>query len=131
MLQILVIDHDPMVRYALRLVLEDHGHATAEAATGEEALAALRCGHFDAVITDMILPDMKGAATIRALRALAPALPVLTMSSGLHAFAPDHGHDCAAVEHLLVKPFEAEELIAALTRTMDRPSHAPPAPAYA
>jgi len=130
MLRILVIDHDPMVRYALRLVLEDQGHATAEATTGEEALAALRCARFDAVITDMILPDMKGTTTIRAVRALAPEMPVLTMSSGLHAFAPDHAHDFAAVDDLLAKPFEADELMDALARTIGRPHDAAP-PAYA
>jgi len=129
MLRILVIDHDPMVRYALRLVLEDRGHATAEATTGEEALTALRGARFDAAITDMILPDMKGSATIRALRALAPDMPVLTMSSGLHAFGPDHAHEFAAVDDLLVKPFEADELMDALARTIGRPHDA--APAYA
>ncbi len=121
MLRILVIDHDPMVRYALSLVLEDQGHATAEAANGEDALAALRRTRFDAAITDMILPDMKGSATIRAIHALAPDLPILTMSSGLHAFAPDHAHDFAAIDDLLSKPFETDELMAALARTMRRP----------
>lgn len=121
MLRILVIDHDPMVRYALRLVLEDQGHATAEAANGEDALAALRRTRFDATITDMILPDMKGSATIRAIHALAPELPILTMSSGLHAFAPDHARDFAAIDDLLAKPFETDELMAALARTMRRP----------
>jgi CheY-like chemotaxis protein len=129
MLRILVIDHDPMVRYALCLVLEDQGHATAEAATGEEALAALRCASFDAVITDMILPDMKGTATIRALHALSPELPILTMSSGLHAFALDHARDFAAIDDLLSKPFETDELMAALARTMGGPQ--PGAVAYA
>jgi CheY-like chemotaxis protein len=124
MLRILVIDHDAMVRYALRLVLEDQSHATAEAANGGEALAALRCERFDAAITDMILPDMKGMATIRAIRALAPALPILTMSSGLHAFAPDHARDFAAIDDLLPKPFETDELMAALARTMRRPAEA-------
>ena len=120
MLRILVIDHDPMVRHALRLVLEDQGHATAEAASGEEALAALRRQAFDVAITDMILPDMRGTATIRAIHALAPALPILTMSSGLHAFAPDHARDCAAIGDLLAKPFDTDELMAALARAMSR-----------
>jgi CheY-like chemotaxis protein len=123
MLRILVIDHDPMVRYALRLVLEDRGHAVVEAPTGEEALTMLRRMKFDAAITDMILPDMKGIATIRAIRALAPELPILTMSSGLHAFAPAHANDFAAIDDVLAKPFETDELVDALARTMSRPHH--------
>jgi CheY-like chemotaxis protein len=95
-----------------------------EAATGAEALATLRRGAIDAVITDMILPDMKGNTTIRAIRAQAPDLPVLTMSSGQHAFAPDPARDFAVLDDLLAKPFETDELIAALARTMHRP---PPA----
>jgi CheY-like chemotaxis protein len=124
MLRILIVDPDLMVRYALRLVLEDQGHAVMEAASGEEALAALRRVAFDAVITDMILPDMKGIATIRAIRALARDLPILTMSSGQHAFAPDAARDFAAVDDLLAKPFETDELIDALARTMHRPHEA-------
>jgi CheY-like chemotaxis protein len=119
--RVLIIDPDPMVRYALRLVLEDQGHAVMEAASGAQALVALRCIAADAAITDMILPDMKGIATIRAIRAQAPHLPILTMSSGLHAFAPDPACDFAAVDDLLAKPFETDELIDALARTIGRP----------
>jgi CheY-like chemotaxis protein len=127
MLRVLIIDQDPMVRYALRLVLEDQGHAVLEAASGAAALATLGRATADAVITDMILPDMKGAATIRAIRAQAPGLPILTMSSGQHAFAPDAARDFAAVGDLLAKPFETDELIDALARTVHRQPASMPA----
>jgi CheY-like chemotaxis protein len=81
MTHILVIDDDPLVRYSVRTILEGAGHEVTEADNGRSGLESFRATRYDAVITDIIMPDMEGIETIRAIRALDRQMPVLAMSA--------------------------------------------------
>ncbi len=82
MIKILIVDDHAVVRIGIRQFLagtEDVG-ITAEAATGEEGLAAAVEGDFDAVVLDLTLPDMNGLEVLKRLRRKKQTLPVLIFS---------------------------------------------------
>jgi two-component system cell cycle sensor histidine kinase/response regulator CckA len=78
------------------------------------------------VITDMMMPYMDGAATIRALRRLNPAVKVIA-TSGL--VASGHSRDALAlgVDAILSKPYTADTLLQTIRRVLALPLRAPKA----
>src|SRR6185369_10508365 len=78
---ILVVDDDESVLAMLRAVLESEGHAVTAARTATAAIAELRSGRFDMVITDMRMEtETAGFDVVRAarLRPEAPAIVIFT-----------------------------------------------------
>jgi DNA-binding NarL/FixJ family response regulator len=78
---LLVDDHDEL-RRSLQIVLGALFPAMTfdHAASAAEAMALAERGAFDVVLLDLSLPDRSGMATLRDLRRLRPALPVVVMS---------------------------------------------------
>ena len=66
--QVLVIDDEPSVADALKMILEDEGFAVVVAATGREGLEQARRAAFGVTITDLRLPDMNGLEVIAFIR---------------------------------------------------------------
>jgi two-component system nitrogen regulation response regulator NtrX len=79
-LDVLVVDDDPEIRRTLRGVLEDEGHAVAEAQDGAKAVAALEGQRFDAVLLDVKMPGMGGLEALDMIRELAPSTGVIMVS---------------------------------------------------
>jgi CheY-like chemotaxis protein len=71
--RVLLVDRDPMVLRAATRALSERFDVLV-AISGEEALAITREGHIDAVVADVRLPDISGAALIDELRRLHPSL---------------------------------------------------------
>jgi CheY-like chemotaxis protein len=70
-----VVDDDPSIRRVLRLVLERHGYAVIEAASAQEALVlATRTPAPDAVVSDVLMPDVSGVDLYDQLVEYAPTL---------------------------------------------------------
>jgi CheY-like chemotaxis protein len=69
---VLVVDDEESVRRALRKILERGGLTVAEAGSAEEALALVE--GVDAVVSDVLMPEMSGLAFYDQLIARAPAL---------------------------------------------------------
>ena len=80
--RILVIEDDERIRSAVRLALEDDGHAVVEAASGEEALelAETHAGSIDLMISDVVMPGMQGPDLLKQARAYLGAAPVMFIS---------------------------------------------------
>ena len=114
--EILVVDDEPGVRMVIAQILAAAGYAVREAESGAEALVALEQRAPDLMIADFAMPRMNGAELARRARARVPALRILMVSG--HA-------DPAEVETspldgpLLAKPFEADDLLAAVARVLD------------
>ena len=83
MARILVIDDDPTIRSLCTLALTNSGHEVATAPDGRDGLALLGRRRFDLVVTDLVMPDQEGIATIRSIRDLAHDLPILAISGSL------------------------------------------------
>lgn len=72
MLSVLVVDDEAVVRHALRRVLEDDGMTVLEAESGGAALRLLAGEKVDAVVTDVLMPEMNGIEFSRGARAAPP-----------------------------------------------------------
>ncbi len=77
---ILIVDDEEGIRLSLRGILEDEGHAVAEAASAEDALAWLESSRPDLIFLDVWLPGMDGLVALGRIRALTPETPVVMIS---------------------------------------------------
>jgi CheY-like chemotaxis protein len=116
MASILVVDDDDLVRETVRQMLESAGHQVIEARNGHEALSAANKNSVALVVTDIIMPDMEGIATIRELRAQNPELKIIAMSGGDRRARVDY-LDLAkklGAHHTLPKPFRRDDMLSAV-----------------
>jgi DNA-binding response OmpR family regulator len=75
-----VVDDDPAIRELLAEVLKDGGYDVAVAGDGLPGKEALKPGHFDLVITDLVMPNAEGLETILKIRGSYPGLKVIALS---------------------------------------------------
>jgi two-component system response regulator AtoC len=117
--RVLIVDDDASARDWLAAFVRSRGLAPICAASGEEALDELRRAAPDIVTLDLVLPGMDGLATLRALRAIAPRVPVVMLSGVGDTQAIVEAVRLGASDFLR-KPFEAEELEIALDKALAR-----------
>ncbi|MGZ8414295.1 MAG: hybrid sensor histidine kinase/response regulator [Gemmatirosa sp.] len=111
---VLLAEDEPMVRRAVRRVLERQGCTVLEATDGGDALRVHDAcgGAVDLLLTDVTMPGMGGAELASQLRTGRPDLPVILMSG--YAEDADIVHALAGAAAFLAKPFATD----ALTRTV-------------
>jgi PAS domain S-box-containing protein len=116
---ILLVDDEPTVRLVSRHVLQRGGYRVLEAADGNEALATFdRHQHeIAAVVTDMMMPGMDGAAVVRALRARSATVPIIGMS-GIGISERLSASEVAGLAGFLQKPYTPEMLLTAVHRAL-------------
>jgi two-component system KDP operon response regulator KdpE len=107
---ILIVEDEPPIRRLLRTTLGAHDYRTHEAASGAEALSALRHHGPDLVLLDLGLPDIDGLALIGEIRRLSP-VPIVVLSSRGDERAKVTALDSGADDYV-TKPFGADELLA-------------------
>jgi two-component system, chemotaxis family, chemotaxis protein CheY len=104
--RILLADDQQLVRDAIALLLSLDEHTVVEAVDGAEAFDLFKPGHFDLVITDFEMPNMKGDELASRIKQAWPAQPVMMIS----AYAERLRYSDSAVDALLEKPFHLEDL---------------------
>jgi len=118
-LTVLVVDDDVACRDAFTFILEDLGATVLVASDGIEALAVLRQGAPDLVLSDIMMPRLDGYALMRQVRE-DPALSTLPMIAVSASFAaadqPSAEHP--AMDGTLSKPFDYRDLDRALQQVM-------------
>ena len=87
-LRVLIVDDDMGICRSLKEILEGEGCAVETACDGEEGLRRVESGTFDAVLSDVVMPNMDGYELYQAVRRIRPELPVLMMT----AFHYDRDH---------------------------------------
>ena len=114
--QVLLVDDDRAVLYALSEVLRDRGHQVVAVTSGREALAALEGA--DAVLTDLAMPEMDGMQLLSAALARDATLPVVLLTA--------HGSERVAVSAMkagaydyLRKPFDIDEVAVVMGRALE------------
>ncbi|MDH5822788.1 response regulator [Luteimonas sp. RD2P54] len=117
--RILVVDDSASMRQMVSFALTTAGFAVEEAEDGRVALGRAQGGSFNAVITDVNMPNMDGISLIRELRQL-PAykftpLLMLTTESGADKKADGKA---AGATGWLVKPFDPEQLVATVRKVV-------------
>ena len=120
--RILVIDDDAGVRETIRIALEAEGYEVVDASDGQQGLAAFRRRVPDLVITDIVMPVTEGLQTIREIRRLRPAAPILAVSAGGRGGQHDFlqiARSLGAWE-VIAKPFDPDELVARVKSCLAR-----------
>lgn len=109
--RILVIDDEESVRDYVRSVLEKQGHTVYEAPDGKQGLKLLKQFKADAIITDLVMPEMEGIETIRAIRKDFPDCGIVAMSGS--AFSGEYLSMAKLLGAFAVlqKPFSKAELL--------------------
>jgi CheY-like chemotaxis protein len=118
MATILVIDDDSDMRALLDETLRAAGHVAVLAGDGREGMAKLRASMPDLVITDLFMPNQEGLETIVELRRDFRHVSIIAISGDASARAMlSIARRLGAVE-VLVKPFQPDELLSAVTKTL-------------
>lgn len=79
---ILVVDDEPLIRWAIREGLEEQGYAVVEAGTAREALALLETATpIGVALLDLRLPDCDDLTLLRRIRRAVPACRVIMMTA--------------------------------------------------
>ncbi len=124
--RVLVIDDEPQIRRALRTALDAHGYTVEVAADGAAGLEAIAAWAPDAIVLDLVMPDVDGFEVLRQTRVWSD-IPVIVLSARGQepdkVAALDQGAD-----DYLTKPFGVGELLARLRAVLRRArGPAPPA----
>lgn len=131
MANILIVDDDPAVQITIRLILERAGHHVTVAGDGRKGLTLFETSQFDLLFLDIFMPGMDGLETMRHIRALQPAMPIVVISG--RSAAPDAyaepnflkmATSLGAVASLQ-KPFRPDALLAAVDGCL-KPAHQQP-----
>jgi two-component system, OmpR family, response regulator MprA len=118
-MRILVVDDEPAVRTSLARALRLDGYDVAFAADGRAALDAVSGEAPDAVVLDVLMPELDGLEVCRRLRAAGDRTPVLMLTARDQVRDRVGGLDAGADDYL-VKPFALEELSARLRALLRR-----------
>ncbi|WP_300643020.1 response regulator transcription factor [Nocardioides sp.] len=117
--RVLVVDDEVNIAELLAMALRYEGWEVQMAHTGTDAVAVARTTRPDAIVLDIMLPDLDGLEVLRRVRADTPEVPVLFLTArdavedrvaGLTAGGDDY----------VTKPFSLEEVVARLRALMRR-----------
>ena len=121
---ILVVDDEASILAVTSDTLETFGYRTLTAHDGAEAVVIYQQNRdvITAVITDMNMPVMDGAATIRSLLKINPELKIIA-SSGFKSSGGQSAASEAGGNHFLTKPYTAEALLKTVRTVLDEVPH--------
>ena len=114
-----MVDDEPAVRDSLERALRLEGYEIALAADGAEALATLASTEPDAVVLDVMMPEVDGLQVCRRMRSTGDRTPVLMLTARDAVSDRVAGLDAGADDYV-VKPFALDELLARLRALLRR-----------
>jgi len=113
---ILVVDDEASIREITKITLTAYGYSVLTASDGNEALSAYGNNTIDLVVTDMMMPNMDGEATIRSIQEINPYAKIIAVS-GLK-----HDGKIINQEHVvfLHKPYTSEKLLQSIDDLLNK-----------
>ena len=117
-MRILFAEDERSLSRAVTALLEKNNYSVDPVYDGEEALAYLDAGNYDAVILDIMMPKLDGLEALRRLRQQGNPIPVLLLTAKSEVEDKVTGLDTGANDYL-TKPFSTAELLARI-RAMTR-----------
>ena len=117
-MRILLAEDEKSLSRAVVALLEKNNYSADAVYNGEDALAYLEAGNYDALILDIMMPKMDGLEVLRRLRQQGNAIPVLMLTARAEVEDKVAGLDTGANDYL-TKPFSTAELMARI-RAMTR-----------
>ncbi len=119
-MRILIVEDNQKLATYLKKALESQSYAVDVVHDGIKGEIRARCGEYDAVILDVMLPEKDGIAVCKGLREGNINMPVLMLTAKGDIGDRVEGLDSGADDYL-VKPFELEELLARIRALLRRP----------
>lgn len=116
--RLLIVDDETAQLRALCDILEQEGYITRGFAAGREALAALSEESFDALLTDLTMPQLDGIELLRACREIDHDLACIVMTGHATVATAVEALQAWAVDYVL-KPFNVRQILAVLTRALE------------
>lgn len=114
---ILVVDDEPNVSRAMERALSAGGYAVTVATGGHDAIEKAGSMHFDAIVSDLVMPDIDGRQLLRTIRTRNLDVPFIFLTG-----SPNLQSAIEAVEYgafrYLVKPAPLEELLTVVGRAV-------------
>ena len=112
-MRILLAEDKRSLARALVRILEKNNYAADAVFNGEDALAYLETGGYDAAILDIMMPKMDGITVLKTLRQQGNPIPVIMLTAKAEVDDKVLGLDSGANDYL-TKPFDTRELLARL-----------------
>lgn len=119
MASLLIIDDSFTARSILKRLI-DGSHTFKEAESGAAALRLIAEERFDLVLLDLLMPGMDGFATLEALKAAQPSLPVLVVSADIQDTTRTRILKAGAAG-IVNKPLKKDTVSAAISEAIGRP----------
>ena len=115
--KILVVDDEELIRNLVVTFLSKVGHSCTTAMNGVDALNKMKTNKFDAIITDIKMPEMDGIFLIREISKHYPEIPVMVMTAYDEEYSAGTAISVGARE-FIKKPFSPMEFIIRLQKML-------------
>jgi hypothetical protein len=116
--RLLIVDDEAAQLRALCDTLQLEGYVTQGFSTGKEALASLRAGEFELLLTDLMMPEMDGITLIDAAKKIDPAIGALVMTGHGTIDTAVRAMQGGALDYIL-KPFKLNVILPVISRALD------------
>jgi len=108
------------MRETLRSILKK-SYSPSMAESGRAGVAAVKKGNFDLVLLDLRMPDLDGIAALKEIKEIDPLLPVIIVTASKE-LKPAVEAMKAGAEDFITKPFEVDELLAVVDKSLEKRS---------
>jgi CheY-like chemotaxis protein len=119
MAKILIVDDVHATRETIREMLERGGYDVIEASNGKEGLKMIEEHAPNAVVTDILMPEMEGLETIKHIVKTRPDLPVIAITASIGSPYLEVALQFGAVSGLH-KPFKQAELLSTVQKVLHK-----------
>jgi two-component system, OmpR family, response regulator VicR len=121
MMKILVVDDEKLLVKGIKFNLETEGYQVEVAYDGEEAVELARCGNFDLIILDVMMPKLDGLEACTRIREFS-TVPVIMLTARSEDMDKIIGFEYGADDYV-TKPFNIVELKARVRALLRRSAH--------
>jgi PAS domain S-box-containing protein len=116
--RILVVDDEVDLLGIMSEALTSIGHEVDTAGSGSDGIACFRAKPYDAILTDLGMPDVSGWEVARTVRAEGEPTVVLGLVTGWGAMVSEELISAHGVDFVIGKPFQVERLISEVNRAL-------------
>lgn len=124
-MRLLIVEDDPKLSHLIARGLREESYAVDTCADGEAAITQAVVNSYDAIVLDVMLPDIDGFTVAEILRTRGIHTPVLMLTARDSVADRISGLDSGADDYL-TKPFDFGELLARLRALLRRPQAVQP-----
>ena len=117
--RVLVVDDDEFILEILEKIVHREGFEVASVLSAKEALQKLENGNFDAVISDIVMPDMDGIELLKEVKEKHPSIKMLMITGHTGKYGSESVMDLGA-DGFVSKPFKNIEITRTLHMLINR-----------